>query len=101
MRSHAFLFEGLRPDGCHWVIESGLQIHRKHIQLSVQENRIEKYFDEKLYTTPEDISRTPVPRVTWLRQGAVPRSNLDELKQRLRRCVGARLRNLKRRIANH
>lgn len=48
--SHAFLFEGQRPDGHHWVIESDLQAHRKHIQLGVQENRVSKYFDEKLYT---------------------------------------------------
>ena len=48
--SHAFLFQGRRADGHHWVIESDLQIHRKHIHLGVQENRISKYFDEKLYT---------------------------------------------------
>ena len=49
--SHAFLFQGKRADDCHWVIESDLQIHRKHIQLGVQENRVAKYFDENLYTT--------------------------------------------------
>src|SRR5882672_2631813 len=49
--SHAFLFEGERHDGHHWVIESDLQFHRKHISLGVQENRVSKYFDEKLYTT--------------------------------------------------
>jgi len=48
--SHAFLFQGRRADGHHWVIESDLQIHRKHIQFGVQENRISKYFDEELYT---------------------------------------------------
>lgn len=48
--SHAFLFEGQRPDGHHWVIESDLQVHHKHIQLGVQENRISKYFDETLYS---------------------------------------------------
>ena len=48
--SHAFLFEGQRLDGHHWVIESDLQVHRKHIQLGVQENRISKYFDEEYYT---------------------------------------------------
>src|SRR5882672_995326 len=51
MWSHAFLFQGLRADGHHWVIESDLQVHRKHIQLGVQENRISKYFDEELYTS--------------------------------------------------
>jgi hypothetical protein len=49
--SHAFLFQGRRVDGHHWVIESDLQLHRKHIQLGVQENRVSKYFDEELYTT--------------------------------------------------
>src|SRR5690349_4475207 len=49
--SHAFLFQGERADGHHWVIESDLQIHRKHIQLGVQENRASKYFDEGLYTS--------------------------------------------------
>ena len=48
--SHAFLFEGTRVDGFHWVIESDLQAHRKHISLGAQENRVTKYFDEKIYT---------------------------------------------------
>jgi len=48
--SHAFIFQGTRPDGHHWVIESDLQVHHKHIQLGVQENRVSKYYDEKLYT---------------------------------------------------
>ena len=48
--SHAFLFQGRRADGHHWVIESDLQVHRKHIHFGVQENRISKYFDEELYT---------------------------------------------------
>ena len=49
--SHSFLFQGRRPDGHHWVIESDLQINRRHIRLGVQENRISKYFNEGLYTT--------------------------------------------------
>jgi hypothetical protein len=49
--SHAFLFQGRRVDGQHWVIESDLQIHRKHIQLGVQENRVSKYYDGELYST--------------------------------------------------
>ena len=49
--SHAFLFQGQRHDGHHWVIESDLQLHRKHILLGVQENRVSKYFDEGLYST--------------------------------------------------
>ncbi len=182
--SHAFLFQGQRPDGHHWVIESDLQIHHKHIQLGVQENRVSKYFDEELYTnlavldlglaetqvaclvcegldlvanraryslrelfgtfialkrpdlrsrqnllaressmycsalvqhlfrkagldlapgvdlkntTPEDIARTSVPHVTYLLQRRVARSKLTELKTRLRRRVGARIRQLRRR----
>ena len=182
--SHAFLFEGQRPDGHHWLIESDLQVRQKHIQLGVQENRIAKYFDEKLYTslavldfglseaqiacllceglelvanrtrysvrelfgtlialhrpewrarhnvlaressmfcsalvqhlfrkagldlapgvdlkhtTPEDVARTALPHVTYLLQRKVPRSKLTELKNRLRRRVGARIRQIKRR----
>ena len=49
--SHAFLFQGARHDGHHWVIESDIQIHRKHIRLGVQENRISKYFNEDMYST--------------------------------------------------
>ncbi len=48
--SHAFVFQGKRADGYHWVIESDLQVHSKHVQLGVQENRISKYFDEEMYT---------------------------------------------------
>ncbi len=47
--SHAFLFEGRRADGRHWVLESDLQFHRKNIQLGAQENRVEKYHDEKMF----------------------------------------------------
>lgn len=49
--SHSFLFQGTRHDGHHWVIESDLQVNRKHIRLGVQENRISKYYDEDFYTT--------------------------------------------------
>jgi hypothetical protein len=49
--SHSFLFQGRRHDGHHWVIESDLQVNRKHIRLGVQENRLSKYYDEHLYTT--------------------------------------------------
>jgi hypothetical protein len=47
--SHAFLFEGRRIDGQHWVLESDIQILRKNIQLGAQENRAEKYFDDKMF----------------------------------------------------
>jgi hypothetical protein len=49
--SHALLFEGQRVDGRHWVIESDLDIHTKHIRLGVQEKRIDKYFHEKMFPT--------------------------------------------------
>jgi hypothetical protein len=49
--SHAFLFQGVRHDKRHWVIESDLQLHRKHIQLGVQENRVEKFYDERMYNS--------------------------------------------------
>src|SRR5437868_899944 len=45
--SHALIFQGERADGHHWVIESDLDIHHKHIRLGAQENRISKYYDEK------------------------------------------------------
>jgi hypothetical protein len=186
--SHAFIFEGVRADGHHWVIESDLQFHRKHVQLGVQENRLTKYFDEALYTTlavldfglptaqserlvreglelvatrtryslrellgtlialrhrelrgrenilsrersmfcsafvqhlfrktgldlapgvdskhttPEDISHTPVPHVTYLLQRETPPDKLDELKTGLRGGVRARMRHLKRRVRYH
>lgn len=38
-----------RTDGHHWVLESDLEIHRKHIRLGVQENRVGKFFNEKTY----------------------------------------------------
>lgn len=47
--SHAFIFQGRRADGQHWVIESDLQIHHKHIRLGVQENRVTKYHDEESF----------------------------------------------------
>jgi hypothetical protein len=43
--SHAFLFQGKRRDGQHWVIESDIDIRKKHIRLGVQENRVAKYHD--------------------------------------------------------
>ena len=49
MWSHAFLFQGVRADGHHWVMESDLQILRKHIQLGVQENRVAKFHDESMH----------------------------------------------------
>jgi len=69
--SHAFIFEGVRADGHHWVIESDLQFLRKHIQLGVQENRITKYFDEELYTTLAvlDFGLSETQTANLLREG--------------------------------
>ena len=50
MWSHAFVFQGERVDGQQWVIESDLDIHRKHIRLGLQENRVAKYVDDEAYT---------------------------------------------------
>jgi hypothetical protein len=47
--SHSFVFEGPRVDGHLWLVESDLDVHRKHIRLGAQENRITKYFDDGLY----------------------------------------------------
>jgi hypothetical protein len=49
--SHAFLFEGRRIDGQHWVLESDIQILKKNVQLGAQENRVDKYYDEKMFPT--------------------------------------------------
>jgi hypothetical protein len=47
---HAFLFEGERVDGQHWVIESDLDVHRERAMLGVQENHVSKYHDDDAYT---------------------------------------------------
>jgi hypothetical protein len=49
--THAFIIGERRCDGQLWVLESDLDIHRKHIRLGAQENRIGKYDDEELYTS--------------------------------------------------
>ncbi len=69
--SHAFFFQGERADGHHWVIESDIQIHRKHIQLGVQENRVAKYFDEELYTSLAvlDFGLTAAQTAALIREG--------------------------------
>lgn len=69
--SHAMLFEGIRPDGHHWVIESDLEIHARHVRLGVQENRAAKYFDAAEY--PElailDFNLPPDLVTALLREG--------------------------------
>lgn len=59
--SHAFMFQGRRHDGHHWVVESDLDIKRKHIRLGVQENRVTKYYDDTKNTSVAilDFGLTP------------------------------------------
>ncbi|MBI1840283.1 MAG: hypothetical protein HYR88_05455 [Verrucomicrobia bacterium] len=49
--SHAFLITERRLDGHWWTLESDLEIHRKHIRLGAQENRLAKYWDPELHST--------------------------------------------------
>lgn len=69
--SHAFIFEGVRADDQHWVIESDLQFHRKNIQLGAQENRTEKYFDENMFPalTVLDFGLSEVQVATLISEG--------------------------------
>lgn len=69
--SHALLFEGRRPDGHHWVMESDLEIGVKHTRLGVQENRISKYFQEEEFPVLAvlDFGLTPEQVATVLREG--------------------------------
>ena len=45
--SHAVLFEGERADGQQWLIESDFEVGKGQLRNGVQENRIDKYADEK------------------------------------------------------
>lgn len=87
--SHAFLIQGPRIDGHTWVIESDLEIQRKHIRLGVQENRITKYFDEEIYSTVAilDFALTPEQVTTLLSEGL----NLvaDRTRYSIRELLGA------------
>ena len=86
--SHAFLIEGPRLDGHNWVIESDLDIHRKHIRLGVQENRLTKFFDEGFYSTVAvlDFGLTPEQTNAVLHEGL----NLvaDRMRYSLRELFG-------------
>lgn len=69
--SHAFLIQGPRLDGHTWVVESDIDIHRKHIRLGVQENRVTKYFNEDLYSTVAilDFGLTTEQTTAVIREG--------------------------------
>jgi len=48
--SHVFVFEGERVDGRSWILESDIDIRfGRQLRVGVQENRIEKYGDEKAF----------------------------------------------------
>ena len=48
--SHVFVLQGERVDGNHWLLESDIDIRLgKMLRVGVQENRIEKYSDDKAY----------------------------------------------------
>jgi hypothetical protein len=47
--SHAFVFQGMRADGHHWLIESDIEIHGTQARIGVQENRFSKYNDDDAY----------------------------------------------------
>ena len=47
--THAFIFQGRRHDGHHWVVECNIGIDRKHIRLAAQEHRIANLFDHASY----------------------------------------------------
>ena len=51
-------------------------------------------------TTPEDISRCALPHTTYLLVRETPRSELEKLKTKVRRRVGARLRQIRMKIRN-
>jgi hypothetical protein len=78
--SHAFLFQGRRGDDHHWVIESDLQFHHKHIQLGVQENRLAKYYKSRLYTKLAVIEFN----LTEAQQGSLIREALELVATRVR-----------------
>ena len=47
--SHAFVFSERRIDGHWWVIESDLDVRYRQIRLGVQENRVDRYFDDEAF----------------------------------------------------
>ena len=89
--SHAFIFEGARVDGHHWVIESDLQLQRKHIQLGVQENRITKYFNEELYASVAvlDLGLSAAQSATLIREALELVANHEQYS--LRELLGTML----------
>ena len=89
--SHVFLFQGERADGHHWVIESDLQIHRKHFQFGVQENRISKYFNQDLFQSLAvlDFDLNAEQVATMLREAVA--LSADHARYSLRELLGTLL----------
>jgi len=69
--SHAFLIGEKRMDDKWWVIESDLEFHRKQIKLGVQENRLDKYFDENLFPNVAilDFKLAPTEKKSIINEG--------------------------------
>lgn len=42
----AFLFDELRIDGHWWIVESDLDIRYRHLRIGVQQNRLDRCFDD-------------------------------------------------------
>lgn len=81
--SHAFLFQGRRADGRHWVVESDLEYHRKHLRLGVQENRADKFHDASDYARMAVLDLGLSDEAVRLVQGAA----LDMVAARMRYSV--------------
>jgi hypothetical protein len=89
--SHAFVFEGKRLDDQHWVLESDIQILHKNIQLGAQENRADKYFDEKMFPALAvlDFGLDEAQAATLLREGLDLVANRE--KYSIRELIGTLL----------
>ncbi|MBI3876056.1 MAG: hypothetical protein HY300_08905 [Verrucomicrobia bacterium] len=87
--SHAFVLQGVRADGHLWVIESDLQVLRKHVALGVQENRITKYHNEEYFAwlAVLDFGLTEEQIATVIREGLELVAN--KARYSLRELLGA------------
>lgn len=77
--SHCMLFEGRRADGQHWVFEADIEVGRGYFQSGVQENRIEKFWDEKKYSSLAVLDFHLTPAQTRMAMGRA----LDMVAQRV------------------
>lgn len=90
--SHAFIFQGRRADGRHWIIESDIELHGSHARIGVQENRVDKYHDPRHYDSLAvldfGLSAAAVEKVI----GAGLALTVARTKYSLRECLGVYLR---------